>query len=137
MKVDILHRDDLRLTAAGRTTLHTEAGSKTGFAQAGDGLLSNQIECITQAHRGRCFALARWCWRHRCNEYEITLLLILKRTNKFAANLRLVMAVGQQLLLWYAEARAYLLYRLKRCSARYGYITHLFYLALYCYALCK
>ena len=59
MEVDVLHRHDLRIAAAGGAALHAEAGAERGLAQAQHRLLADAVERVGEADRGRRLALAR------------------------------------------------------------------------------
>ena len=52
MKIDILHRYDLGVAAASRSTLYAKAGPKARLAQTHHGLLANAVQAIAQADRG-------------------------------------------------------------------------------------
>ena len=58
MEVDVLHRHDLRIAAAGRAALHAEAGAKARLAHADERLLADMIERIAKADGGGGLALA-------------------------------------------------------------------------------
>ena len=59
MQVDLGHRHDLRLAAAGGAALLAEAGSEAGLAQRDRRLLAEPAERIAQSDRRRGLALAR------------------------------------------------------------------------------
>ena len=59
MQVDVLHRHDLRVAAAGGAALHPEHGPERRLAQADRRLLADPIERIAQADGRRRLALAR------------------------------------------------------------------------------
>ena len=59
MQVDVLHRHDLGIAAAGRTALDAEAGAEAGLAQADDRLLADAVEAVAEADGGGGLALAR------------------------------------------------------------------------------
>src|ERR1700733_3221939 len=59
MKVDLVHRRDLSVASAGRTSLQAEARPERGLAQADDRLLADAVERIAEADRRRRLALAR------------------------------------------------------------------------------
>ena len=50
MQVDVFHRHDLGIAAAGRAALHAEAWPERGLAKAAHGLLADAIEAV---RRGR------------------------------------------------------------------------------------
>ena len=59
MEVDVLHRHDLRVAAAGRAALHAEHRPERRLAQADHRLLADLVERVAEADRGRGLALAR------------------------------------------------------------------------------
>ncbi len=58
VQVDLLHRNDLGVAAAGRTALHPEAGPERRLAQADHRLLADAVEAVAEAdgRRGLAFA---------------------------------------------------------------------------------
>ena len=58
MEIDVFHRDDLRITAAGSTAFHAEDRSHGGFTKTDNGLFANAIERVPQTDRGRGLAFA-------------------------------------------------------------------------------
>ncbi len=58
MQVDLLHRRDLGIAAAGAAALDAEAGAHGRFAQADDGSLAEAIEGVGQADAGGGLAFA-------------------------------------------------------------------------------
>ena len=58
MEVDVLHRHDLRVAAAGRAALHPEAGPERRLADADHRLLADVVQRIAKPDRGRGLALA-------------------------------------------------------------------------------
>jgi hypothetical protein len=58
MEVDVLHRHDLRIAAAGRPALHAEARPQRGLAQADHGLLADAVQRVAEADRRGRLALA-------------------------------------------------------------------------------
>ena len=59
MEVDVLHRDDLGVAAAGGSPLHAEARPERGLAQRDDRALAEAVERLAEAHGRRRLALAR------------------------------------------------------------------------------
>ena len=49
MEVDVLHRYDLRVAAAGRAALDAEAGPERRLAQAAHRLLADEVEAVAEA----------------------------------------------------------------------------------------
>jgi len=58
MQVEVLHRDDLAIAAAGRAALDAECRPHAGLADAGDGLVAEDAQTLHQADAGRRLALA-------------------------------------------------------------------------------
>ena len=113
MEVDVLHRHDLRIAAAGRTALDAEARAERGLADADDGLLADAVQAVAEADRGRGLAFAG---RRRVDGGDQDQLAVLacpaRDGDEFGGDLRLVVAVGQQMLGRDAELGADLLDRL-------------------------
>ena len=57
MQVDVLHRDNLRISAAGGTTLNAEDRAKRRFTQCQYSLFANACHCLTQTNRRSRLAL--------------------------------------------------------------------------------
>ena len=58
VEVDVLHRNDLSIAAAGRAALHAKYRAQRGLAQANDRLLAQAAQGVRQADGGGGFALA-------------------------------------------------------------------------------
>ena len=58
VQVDLLHRHDLGVAAAGGPALHAEAGAERRLAQGDHRLLADAVQPVAQAHRRRGLALA-------------------------------------------------------------------------------
>ena len=58
VQVDLLHRHDLGIAAAGGPALHAEAGAERGLAQGDHRLLADPVQPVAQADRGGGLALA-------------------------------------------------------------------------------
>src|SRR5260370_23762761 len=58
VKVDVLHRNDLRVPAARGAALHAKARAEARFAQTEYGLLADMVERVAEPDRGRRFAFA-------------------------------------------------------------------------------
>ena len=59
VEVDVLHRHDLRVAAAGGAALHAEHRPETRLAQADDRLLADPVQRVAQPDGRRRLALAR------------------------------------------------------------------------------
>ena len=62
VEVDVLHRHDLRVAAAGAAALHPEARAQRRLAQAQHRRLADAVERVGQADRSRGLAFARRAW---------------------------------------------------------------------------
>ena len=103
VEVDVLHRDHLRVAAAGRAALHAERRSERRLAQAQHRLLADVIERVGEADRGGGLAFARRRRRNRGDQNELAVLLVLERLHVFHRHLGLVMAVRVEILRGDAE----------------------------------
>ncbi len=72
VQVDLIHRHDLGVAAAGRATLHAEAGAEAGLAQADRGAPSDAVQRIAEADGGCSFALARRRWVDAGDQHQGT-----------------------------------------------------------------
>ena len=97
VEVDVLHRDHLRIAAAGRATLHAERGPERRFAQAEHRLLADVVERVGEADRGRGLALAGRRRRDRGDQDQLAVLLVLERLDVVHRHLGLVVAVGVEI----------------------------------------
>ena len=93
MKVQILHRNDLGISATGRATLDAEARSEGRLTQCDHGLLSKQVQCIGETDRCGGLALTGRCRIDRGNQNELTVRTILDLIPEIVAQLRLVLTV--------------------------------------------
>ena len=62
VQIDIFHRHDLGVTAAGGATLHTETGAETGLTQRDNRFLANPAQAVVQTNRGGGFTLTGRGW---------------------------------------------------------------------------
>jgi hypothetical protein len=58
MQIDLIHRQNLGIAAAGRPTLYPKAGSKRGLAQADGDALADPSQGIAKPDRGGGLAIA-------------------------------------------------------------------------------
>ena len=98
MEVDVFHRHDLGVTAAGSATLHAEAGPEARLAQADDRLLADLVETVAEADRGRGLAFAGRGRVDRRHQDQLAVLLALQRLDVIHRDLGLGMAEGQQMV---------------------------------------
>ena len=96
VEVDVLHRHDLRVAAAGRAALDAEAGPERRLAQAAHGLLADAVEAVAEADRGRGLALAGRRRADGRDEDELAVLVLLRGADEIGGDLGLVGPVVQQ-----------------------------------------
>ena len=106
VQIDVFHRHDLRVAAAGGAALHAERRAQRRLADAQHRLLADVIERVGQAHRGRGLALA--CRRRvdRANQNELAVGPALQRFDEIHRHLGLVVAVGFEIFRRDAELLA-------------------------------
>jgi hypothetical protein len=93
VQVDLLHRHDLGLAAAGGAALHAEARPERRLAQADHGLLADAVQGVAQAHRGGGLALARGRRGDRRDQHELAGLPALQPGDVAVVDLGDVLAV--------------------------------------------
>ena len=98
MQVDVFHRHDLGVAAAGRAALHAEAGTEARLAQADDRLLADAVEAVAEADGGGGLALARRRRADRGDQDQLAVRLVLQALDELHRDLGLGMAIGQQML---------------------------------------
>ena len=98
VQVDVLHRHDLGVAAAGSSALHAERGPERRLAQAEHRLLADVVERVGQPDRGRGLALAGRRWRDRSDQDQLAVVLVLERLDVVHRHLGLVVAIGLEVL---------------------------------------
>ena len=98
VEVDVLHRHDLRIAAAGRAALDAEIRPERGLAHADDRLLADAVQAVAEADRRRGLAFAGRRRVDRGDEDQLAVLAAALRGDELGRDLRLVVAVGQQML---------------------------------------
>ncbi len=91
MEIDVLHRHDLRITAAGCAALGAETWPERRFAQAQHRFLADPVERIGQPDRGGRLAFTRRCRVDRGDQDQLTLFS--RRRDAGQVDLRFEMAV--------------------------------------------
>ena len=104
VEVDVLHRYHLGIAAAGGTALDAEAGAEARLAQRHDGVLADAVEAVAEADGGGGLALAGRRRRDRGDQDQLAVGPALQRADMVEGDLRLVVAVGDQVLRRDAEA---------------------------------
>ena len=103
MQIDVLHRHDLGVAAAGGAALHAERRAERRLAQAQHRLLADVVERVGQADRRRGLALAGRRRRDRGDQDQLAVRLILQRLDVVHRHLGLVVAVGLEIFRTDAE----------------------------------
>ena len=74
MKVDILHGNNLGITAAGCTALNAENGTERGLSKCYNGILANATKAIGKTDGGRGLTLTRGSGGNRSNKNQLSVL---------------------------------------------------------------
>ncbi len=98
VQVDVFHRHDLRVAAAGRAALDAEARAEARLADADDGFLADVVQRIAQAHRGGGLALAGRGRGDGGDEDQLAVGAAGERGDIVERDLRLVVAVRDKVL---------------------------------------
>jgi hypothetical protein len=94
VEVDVLHRDDLRMAAAGGPSFGPEARPERWLAQADDRFPADRIEAVAEADRRRGLALARGRRTEAGDEHELSVRPAGERVDDVEGKLGLVVAIG-------------------------------------------
>ncbi len=117
MQIDVFHRHDLGIAAAGSTPLHAEAGPERGLAQRDHRLLADAVEAVAQAHGGGGLAFARRRRVDGGDQNELAVFFLGEAIDVLETHLRLGVAIGDEILLGDAEGLADLHDRFHLCFA--------------------
>ena len=97
VQVDVLHGDDLSVTAAGSASFYTKHRSQRRLTQADNGPFTQTVQRICQAHRSGGLTLARRGWADGGHQHQFRLPgQVLQRPD---IHLRLIVAIQLQELL--------------------------------------
>ena len=91
-----LHRHHLRMAAARRSALHSEARTEAGLAQADQGLLADPVQPIGEPDRRGRLAFAGRGRGNRSDQHELPVLAAGERLEVVEVDLRLRVSVRQQ-----------------------------------------
>ena len=114
MQVDVGHRNDLGITAAGRAAFHAETRPEARLTQADQRVLSEQIHRVPETNRGRRLSLACRRRRHGCHQDQLSVLADAVAPDEVGADLGLVVAIGNEVFGGDAEPVGNLLDRFER-----------------------
>ena len=76
VQVDIFHRNNLSIAAAGGAAFHTKAGAEAGFSQTDQCIFADAVKAIGKAHRGGGLTLTSGCRRNRGDQNKLAVGLI-------------------------------------------------------------
>ena len=96
MEVDVLHRHDLGVAAAGGAALHAETGAERGLPQADRRVPADAVQPVAEADRGGRLAFARGRRRHGGHQDELAVGPVRQTVDESGAHLGLVAAVSHQ-----------------------------------------
>ena len=104
MKIDIFHRDDLRIAAAGSTALDAHAWTEGWFTETDHRLLAELRQSLPKADCGRSLAFTGRCRRDRRHKDQLAIRFFFQLSGEFQRDLCFVMAVVFQFLCRDADA---------------------------------
>ena len=99
VQVDVLHRHDLRVAAAGSTALEAKAGAERRLAQRDGNLLALTVEGVSEADARRRLALAGRRRVDSRHEDELAIRLLLDALPSGKCDFCLVLAVELELII--------------------------------------
>ena len=103
VEVDVLHRHDLGVAAAGRAALHAEARPQRRLAQADARLLADPVQAVAQADAGGGLAFAGRRGRDGRDQDQLAGRLVLQPAIQVQRDLGLVLAVVLQVVVGDAQ----------------------------------
>jgi len=98
MQVDILHRNDLGVSAAGGAALHAETRPKRRFANTDGRAFADMIEAIAKPNRRRRLAFTCRGRRDRRHKNEFSVRIGFRRIDMVERDFRFVRTVLQELI---------------------------------------
>ena len=117
VEVHVLHRNDLRVTATSRATLHPEVRPEGRFADTDRSFLTDTVQTIAQTYGGGGLTFARRGRVDRSDEDQFTVLARFNFFDKTRRDFRLIVTVRDQIRRIDTEDRTDLLDRFLVCLA--------------------
>ena len=77
MKVDILHRNNLRISSAGSPALNSKNRSQGRFSHGNHGLLIQAVQGVCQTDGHGCLALTCGCGVDGCHQHQLCIRSVL------------------------------------------------------------
>ncbi len=121
VEVNLVHRKHLRISATGRSSLHTETRTERRFAKRNNRLLSYFIQSQSKTDRYGSFADTRFGCRNGSDQNEITFLYFLF-INQLFRNLCDIATIIFHFLARDSDAFGNLLYFLQLNATSYFYV---------------
>src|SRR3954453_8812580 len=118
VEVEVLHRHDLRVAAAGRAALDAEGRPERRLADVGHRALADAVHRLSQADRGQRLALAQRHRRHAGYDDELAVGAVLESVQDFERDFRLVLSVLLNLVFQQSELGSNLANWLEGCFLR-------------------
>ena len=135
VQVDVLHRDDLSVAAAGSAALNAKHRSQRGLTQSDNYVLTQLAHTVGQAHSGSGLAFASGGGVDGGDEDQLAVGLIGLVLQDLVVNLGLVLAVLLQILLVHAGGLGDLgngLHDSFLCNFDVSFESHVNHISLYC-----
>ena len=93
MKIDILHRNNLRIPTTCRAALESKYRSERWFPENRTGFLPDHRKTICQTDRGRRLPFPGRCRRNGCHEDQLSIRFIFLIFQKPVVDLRLILSI--------------------------------------------
>ena len=107
VQVDVLHRNDLCIAAAGSTAFDAEYRTQGRFAQSDDGFFANLLHRLSKTDGCGGFAFTRRSWVNGGNQNQLAVRLAFQSFGKVVRKLCLIVTVWFQLLRTDTERTGY------------------------------
>ena len=98
VQVDVFHRNDLCITAAGRAALDTEYRSERGLTKGNNRVLADFVQSHGQTDGAGGFSFACRCRRDGGNQNQFAILLVRKTLDGIMRDFRFIFAVQLQIV---------------------------------------
>jgi hypothetical protein len=103
VEIDVLHRQNLSVSATRRSAFYAETRTEAGLTQTNDRFLADMIQRIAQTNRRRCLSFSRCGRRDRGYENQLCIGPPLKPVQVIQGNLCLEMAIQKKIAELYAQ----------------------------------
>ena len=96
VQVHFFHWNDLRVTTACGTTLHTKTWAKRSFADTNGGFFADRVQAIAQTNSRGCFTFTGRCRVDRSNQNQFAVFFASLRRNEFSRDFGFVVTKWKQ-----------------------------------------